>query len=432
MVLGHASGAAGALLASTSGQARRLAALGAIAGAGAGLALGLDTLIWGTPLRVELPWLLELAGGVSLQLDRLGALFLVIVEVVAVPAALYGAAYSRVYEGTSSSLRLLGAMSNLFLLAMALVPLADNIVTFLFCWELMSVTSYFLVLTESDRRDTRQAGLWYLAMAHGGLVLALAAFLLLGGGGGVHRLRGPPRRRARAPRVHAERGVPPGASRIRLESGAGPAPRVAAARASGRAEPRIGAHVRRDDEAGHLRAASDRPGSARRRARLVGRRRPGGGRRVRAARRPVRPDGAGPEAAPRLLHRRERRHHLPRRRRGTPVPQLRPSRARAPRAGGRPLSRPQPRLLQGPALPRCGGGAARHAHAEHGGAGRAHQGHAPDGSRLPAGRRRHLGPAAAQWLRLRVARLPGPPRRSRGCRARSWRSSCRWRWGCSR
>ena len=238
MILGHASGAAGALLASTSGQARRLAALGAIAGAGAGLALGFGTLIWGTPLRVELPWLLELAGGVSLQLDRLGALFLVIVEVVAVPVALYGAAYTRVYEGTSSSLRLLGTMSNLFLLAMALVPLADNIVTFLFCWELMSVTSYFLVLTESDRRDTRQASLWYLAMAHGGLVLALAAFLLLGAGAastGFADLRAA----APRPHVHAERGVPSGASRIRLESGASPAPRVAAARASGRAEPRI-------------------------------------------------------------------------------------------------------------------------------------------------------------------------------------------------
>ena len=44
----------------------------------------------------------------------------------------------------------------------------------------MSVASYFLVLTESDQRETRQAGLWYLAMAHGGLVLLMAAFLLLG------------------------------------------------------------------------------------------------------------------------------------------------------------------------------------------------------------------------------------------------------------
>ena len=123
MVLGHAFGSASAILATTPGPARRLAGLGAVVGAGAGLVLGLDTLIWGTPLRVELPWLLGLAGGVSLQLDRLGALFLVIVEVVAVPAALYGVAYARVYEGTSSSLRQLGAMWNVFLLAMALVPL---------------------------------------------------------------------------------------------------------------------------------------------------------------------------------------------------------------------------------------------------------------------------------------------------------------------
>ena len=119
-----------------------------------------------------------MAGGVSLHLDRLGAFFLVVVEVVAIPSALFGGAYSRVYEGTHS-LRLLGAMLNLFLLAVSLVPFADNVVTFLLLWELMSVASYFLVLTESDRRETRQAGLWYLAMAHGGLVLLMAAFLLV-------------------------------------------------------------------------------------------------------------------------------------------------------------------------------------------------------------------------------------------------------------
>src|SRR5262249_52834103 len=66
--------------------------------------------------------------------------------------------------------------------ALGLVPLAENIVTFVLLWELMSVASYFLVLTDSDRRETRQAGLWYLAMAHGGLLLSVAAFLLLAAG----------------------------------------------------------------------------------------------------------------------------------------------------------------------------------------------------------------------------------------------------------
>jgi hydrogenase-4 component B len=178
MVLGHVVGAGGALLAPTRAGARGLTTLGAIVGGAAGLVLGLDTLIWGTPFRLEIPQLLAVAGGVSLHLDRLGAFFLLVVEVVAIPSALFGGAYSRVYEGTHS-LRTLGVMLNLFLLALSLVPLADNVVTFLLLWELMSVASYFLVLTESDRRETRQAGLWYLAMAHGGLVLLMAAFLLL-------------------------------------------------------------------------------------------------------------------------------------------------------------------------------------------------------------------------------------------------------------
>jgi hydrogenase-4 component B len=168
----------GALVAPTGRSARGVTTISAIIGAAAGLALGLETLIRGTPFQLEMPQLLAMAGGVSLRLDRLGAFFLLVVEIVAVPAALFGGAYSRVYEDLPT-LRQLGAMLNLFLLALGLVPFADNVVTFLLLWEAMSLASYFLVLTESDRRDTREAGLWYLAMAHGGLVLLMAAFLLL-------------------------------------------------------------------------------------------------------------------------------------------------------------------------------------------------------------------------------------------------------------
>lgn len=181
MVLGHVAGAVGALLAPTGRGARGFTTVGAIVGGGAGLALSLDALTRGTPFQLDIPQLLAVVGGVSLRLDRLGAFFLLVVEAVGLPAALFGGAYSRVYEGTHS-LRLLGAMLNVFLLALSLVPFADNTVTFLILWEAMSVASYFLVLTESDRRETRQAGLWYLAMAHGGLVLLMAAFLLMGTG----------------------------------------------------------------------------------------------------------------------------------------------------------------------------------------------------------------------------------------------------------
>jgi hydrogenase-4 component B len=76
-------------------------------------------------------------------------------------------------------------MLNLFLLTMSLVPLADNVLTFLAVWEGMSLTSYFLVMTESDEAETLRAGLWYLAMTQIGLAFLLGAFLLLAGQGGT-------------------------------------------------------------------------------------------------------------------------------------------------------------------------------------------------------------------------------------------------------
>lgn len=65
---------------------------------------------------------------------------------------------------------------------MSLVAMAGNVFTFLFVWEAMSLTSYFLVITEANAAETVQAGIWYLAMAHLGFVFLTVSFLLLAGG----------------------------------------------------------------------------------------------------------------------------------------------------------------------------------------------------------------------------------------------------------
>jgi hydrogenase-4 component B len=125
-----------------------------------------------------------LGGGLALRLDLLGAFFLAVTGIVAIPAAVYGAGYSAAYQHRRASLRLLGMMFNLFLLTMSLVTLADNVLTFLMMWEGMSLTSYFLVMTEADDETTRNAGLWYVAMTHAGLAMLTASFLTLTAGAG--------------------------------------------------------------------------------------------------------------------------------------------------------------------------------------------------------------------------------------------------------
>ncbi len=175
----------GALIALMSGRralGRGLVALGAVAGATAGIALGATVLISNTPFEWSLPALLPLAGGLALRLDALGAFFLILIGAGVIPAAIYGAGYSAVYEDGRASLRMLGVMFNLFVLAMSLVTMANNILTFLIMWEAMSLSSYFLVITEGREESAVRAGLWYAAMTHAGLLLLLAAFLLLANG----------------------------------------------------------------------------------------------------------------------------------------------------------------------------------------------------------------------------------------------------------
>jgi hydrogenase-4 component B len=179
LVCGYGFGALAALTGGRGAVGRGLVALGAGVGSGASLALGAEAIISGTPFTFTLARLLPITS-FSLRLDGLGAFFLVIVGLIGVAAAIYGFGYSANYAGRYS-LRLVGSMLNVLLLALCLQVLAGNALTFLICWEVMSLSAYWLVLTEHDRAETVRAGVWYIAMTHAGFAALLAMFLLLSG-----------------------------------------------------------------------------------------------------------------------------------------------------------------------------------------------------------------------------------------------------------
>jgi hydrogenase-4 component B len=162
----------------TARAVRALTAVAAAAGTSAAMAAAAFVLVTGTHLSASFPSFVAAAGGIALEIDRLGAVFLALIGAIGLLAAVYGFSYTAEYDGRRS-LGAFGAMFNAFLFGMALVVCAANVFTFLLAWELMAVASYFLVMTESDQADTRQAGLWYAAMTHLGLVLLLPMFLLM-------------------------------------------------------------------------------------------------------------------------------------------------------------------------------------------------------------------------------------------------------------
>lgn len=178
MLVCFAAGAIGALITARRANVSRVVGHGfALLGAVGALALAVAGLAGGH-LEIYLPELLPLGGGVLLGMDRTSAFFVLVIAVGAIPATLYAIGYTREYEG-KHSLAALGVTLNVFLAAMVLVTTARNVLTFLFLWEVMSLASYFSVMTESQEPETERAGLIYFIMTHAGFAMLLVGFLLL-------------------------------------------------------------------------------------------------------------------------------------------------------------------------------------------------------------------------------------------------------------
>ena len=158
---------------------RVFAAWGGGLGSVISLGLGIGALMTGSVFTIVFDFLP--LTGFALRLDGLGALFLVLSGLVGTASAVYGCGYSRAYENVYS-LRKLGALFNLLLLTLTLQVMADNVLTFLFLWETMSLVSYLLVLTENREPATIRAATWYFAIAHVGFAALLFMFLLLAAG----------------------------------------------------------------------------------------------------------------------------------------------------------------------------------------------------------------------------------------------------------
>jgi formate hydrogenlyase subunit 3/multisubunit Na+/H+ antiporter MnhD subunit len=146
-----------------------------LAGAGfAGLGAAPQTMV--LPLGLpDLPF--------HLRLDALSGFFLILLGAASAGISLFGSGYFR--HLNDNTLRLLCLEYHLFLAGMTLVLLADDAYMFMVAWELMALSSYFLVTTEHEKPDIRKAGFLYLLIAHVGAIAILLSFGVMQGGNGI-------------------------------------------------------------------------------------------------------------------------------------------------------------------------------------------------------------------------------------------------------
>jgi hydrogenase-4 component B len=132
------------------------------------------------PEAMTLPIGLPLIGG-HVRLDALSAFFLVVVGLGSAAASLFALGYARHEDEPARVLPFYAA----FLASLHMVVLADDAFLFLFSWELMSLTSWALVLAHHKEAGNARAATVYLLMAaFSGLTLLLCFGLLAGPAGG--------------------------------------------------------------------------------------------------------------------------------------------------------------------------------------------------------------------------------------------------------
>ncbi|MBI2095850.1 MAG: oxidoreductase, partial [Candidatus Omnitrophica bacterium] len=117
-------------------------------------------------------------GEFRLGLDPLSVFFLATIAVLGLASGLYAAGYLRAYSGRRGP----GAHYFFFfllLLSMGIVTAARNAVLFMIAWELMTVSSFFLITFHDEKQSVRRAGYLYFVATHCGTLCLLWMFVLM-------------------------------------------------------------------------------------------------------------------------------------------------------------------------------------------------------------------------------------------------------------
>ena len=160
-------------------ESRRLSSITAITGVWIGSFLTIPSLLaslsGAIPLQHKLPWAIP-GGSFYVAFDGLSAFFAFPVIILSPLAALFGYSYlsnEKKHPGP------VWFFYNILVASMLLLVIARNGMLFLVAWEIMSVSSFFLVMFDHEHARVREAGWTYFVATHLGTASILMFFAVL-------------------------------------------------------------------------------------------------------------------------------------------------------------------------------------------------------------------------------------------------------------
>lgn len=121
----------------------------------------------------------NLFGTVNFIIDPLSAFFVALISIMAPISLVYSKGYLEPYVEKGKNINPHLVLLPVLVASMLAVVTCQNAFMFLICWEIMSLSSFFLVIFENEKKDVLKAGIKYLIFMHISVLFIMIAFALL-------------------------------------------------------------------------------------------------------------------------------------------------------------------------------------------------------------------------------------------------------------
>lgn len=124
-------------------------------------------------------YLPEPIGIINLVIDPLSAFFILIISIMGFIGTAYAVGYIKPYLNKNMLISSHFFFLSILLTSMLLVVTVQNVLAFLIVWEIMSLSSFFLVIFENEKKEVLNAGINYLITMHISVLFLITGFILI-------------------------------------------------------------------------------------------------------------------------------------------------------------------------------------------------------------------------------------------------------------
>lgn len=118
-------------------------------------------------------------GSISFSIDSLSTFFIFVITVMSLASVIFSKGYLAEYLKLGKNINFHLMFLVMLIASMLLVVTCQNAFVFLICWEIMSLSSFFLVIFENEKKEVLKVGIKYLVFMHVSVLFIMMAFALM-------------------------------------------------------------------------------------------------------------------------------------------------------------------------------------------------------------------------------------------------------------